>query len=463
MERRWQVLVVVSVAVFMASLDLFIVNIAFPEIRREFAGTAIAELSWVLNAYAIVFAALLVPAGRLADRVGRRRGFLTGLVLFLAGSALCGTAPSVETLVAARVLQATGAALLLPTSLALLLPEFPPAQRAAAIGVWAAVGGIAAAAGPPIGGLLVELDWRLVFLVNLPVGLLAGAFAVRVLRESREPAAGRLPDLVGTVLLAAGIGVVTLGLVEAPDRGWGSGATLAALAAGAALLAAFLARSARHPAPVVELDMLRVRSFAMASLAAVLFSAAFGAMLLANVLFMTGVWGDTVLEAGLSLSAGPVMAAVTAVLAGRAAARVGQHALTGTGCLLFAAGSAWWLWQLDASAGYAGGMLPGLLITGVGVGLTLPSLSSAAASSLPAGRFATGAAVLTMARQLGTVLGVAVLVALIGTPGADAAPFEDGYALMVLAATLGAGAGFAIGPLGAPAPSPSPAPQPVAA
>ena len=142
MPRRWQVLTVVSIAVFMASLDLFIVNIAFPDIQRDFSGAGVASVSWVLNAYAIVFAALLVPAGRFADRVGRRRAFIGGVLLFVLGSLLCGAAPSVATLVAARVIQAAGAAFLLPTSLALLLPEFPPQQRAAAIGVWAAVGGL---------------------------------------------------------------------------------------------------------------------------------------------------------------------------------------------------------------------------------------------------------------------------------------------------------------------------------
>src|SRR5213080_1514209 len=200
LAHRWHVLIVVSLAVFMASLDLFIVNIAFPAIERDFGGTSLASLSWVLNAYAIVFAALLVPAGRTADRLGRKRSFIAGLVLFTLASALCAAAPNVELLVAARVLQAIGAASLFPTSLALLLPEFPAEQRRTAVSIWAAVGGVAAAAGPPIGGLLVQASWELVFLVNVPIGMTLLVFAVRTLSEAREPAGTPRPDLGGAAL-----------------------------------------------------------------------------------------------------------------------------------------------------------------------------------------------------------------------------------------------------------------------
>ncbi|HEX2084265.1 MAG TPA: DHA2 family efflux MFS transporter permease subunit [Solirubrobacteraceae bacterium] len=452
MQPRWKVLLVVSVAVFMASLDLFIVNIAFPEIARDFGGADVADLSWVLNAYAIVFAALLVAAGRLADRVGRRRGFLAGLLLFLAGSALSGAAPSLETLIAARVLQATGAAVLLPTSLALLLPEFRAEERATAIGIWAAVGGIAAAAGPPIGGLLVEGSWRLVFLVNVPIGLVTLALGVRVLRESRDEDA-RWPDWTGAAVLSVAVGSLALGLVKAPEWGWGDTRTLAAFAVAAAGLAWFWSRTASHPSPVVDRDMLRVRSFALANVAALLFFVAFAAMLLAGVLFMTGVWGDSVLRAGLQLAPGPLMAAVFAASAGRAAERVGQRTLAGAGAAVFAAGTLWWLWQLDADATYAAGMLPGMLVTGVGVGLVLPSLASAAAASLPPTRFATGSAVFSMSRQLGSVLGVAVLVAILGT---DTAHFDAAWAFMSAAAALASLAAFAIGPVRVAVPLPRP-------
>jgi EmrB/QacA subfamily drug resistance transporter len=449
MERRWKVLVVVSGAVFMVSLDLFIVNIAFPDIGRDFSDADLGGLSWVLNAYAIVFAALLVPAGRIADRAGRRRAFLGGLIAFVAASAACAAAPSVEVLVAARVAQAAAAAFLLPTSLALLLPEFPPEKRAAAIGVWAAVGGVAAAAGPPVGGLLVELSWRWVFIVNVPFGLAAAYAGVRVLHETRDADALR-PDLLGTILLACAVGLLALGLVKAPDWGWGDERVIGSLAAAVLGLAAFLRRSARHPAPVVDLPMLRVRSFAMANAAALLFTAGFAAMLLTSVLFLTRVWGEPVLEAGLAIAPGPIMAAVFAVPAGRLADRAGHRTLAAAGCLVFALGSAWWAWQVGATEHYASEFLPGLLLTGVGVGLTLPTLASAAAAALPPARFATGSAVLSMSRQLGAVLGVAILVAVLGEPSPAEAPaaFDDAWAFIALAAAAGALAGAAIGRVG---------------
>lgn len=446
MERRWKVLAVVSVAVFVVGLDMFIVNIAFPRIERDFSGSSVASISWVLNAYAIVLAALMVPAGRVADRLGRRRGFLIGLVVFTAGSALCGAAPSVPALVAARVIQAAGAAFLLPTALALLLPEFAPAERPMAIGIWSAVGGVAAAAGPPVGGLLVHVSWRLVFLVNLPVGAIALVYAIRLLHESRADGDAR-PDLLGGLLLMLAIGLLALGLVKAPDWGWSSPATLVSLLGAVAGIGAFWWRCHVHPSPIVDPAMLRVRSFALASGASVLFSAAFAAMLLGNVLFLTGVWHYSVLHAGVALVPGPGMAALTATPGGRLAGRIGQRATAAAGITLFALGGVWWLWHLGTTPAYATELLPGQLMTGTGVGLTLPSLASAAAASLPPARFATGSAVFTMTRQIGFALGVSVLVAVLGSSrsGDVIATFRGGWLFMVIASLTGAGLAAAMG------------------
>jgi EmrB/QacA subfamily drug resistance transporter len=446
MPRRWKVLTLVSIGVFMVSLDLFIVNVAFPKIEANFHGSSISSVSWVLNAYAIVLAALMVSAGRLADRHGRRRAFLVGLLVFVVGSALCGAAPSVGALVGARVIQAMGAALLLPTSLALLLPEFEPIERPAAIGVWAAIGGLAAAAGPPIGGLLVQVSWRLVFLVNVPVGLIAIAYGLRLLRESRDER-GERPDMLGSALIVLAIGVLALGLIKAPAWGWGSARTIATFAVAVLGLSAFWGRCLTHRSPVVDPAMLRVRSFTAANLASLLFSAGFAAFLLGNVLFMTTVWHRSVLIAGLALAPGPATAATFAAMSGRYINRFGQRTLSALGVALFGMGCLWWRLRVGEAPDYLAEMLPGLLITGVGGGLVLPSLASAASSSLPPERFATGSAVFTMTRQVGFVLGVSILVAFLGTPSRvdPVVAFDRGWAFMIVASALGLLAALLIG------------------
>jgi len=460
MQRKWRVALIVCVGVFMASLDLFIVNIAFPDIARDFPGSSLGALSWILSAYAIVFAALLVPAGRWADAFGRRRAFLLGLAVFVAASAACALAPSVGVLVGARVAQAAGAALMLPTSLGLMLPEFGPAERPAAIGLWAATGGVAAAAGPPVGGLLVALDWRLVFLVNVPIGLAGLVLGARVLAERRE-AHARRPDVLGAAGLAVAVGALVVAIVEGQGWGWGSAPVLALLALAAVLLPAVWRRSGRHPAPVADPAMLRVRTFALAAGASVLFFAGFGAMLLGGVLFLTTVWGESVLAAGLMLAPGPVMAALFSVPSARLGARVGYRIPGVLGAALFAAGAAWWIVRAGEAPAYASTFLPGMVVGGAGVGLVIPTLTGAGASSLPPERFATGIAVLTMGRQIGAALGVAVLVAVLGEAPSSAADF-DGAWIITLAGALSAGLVLlAVGP---PARTSAPAePEPAAA
>jgi EmrB/QacA subfamily drug resistance transporter len=418
MAHRWKVLAVTSIGLFMASLDLFIVNIAFPDLSRSFDDASLSSLSWVLNGYAIVFAALLVPAGRIADRIGRKRVFIGGLLLFSAASALCAVAPSIPFLVGARVLQAVGAAMMIPTTLGLLLPAFPAEQRPVAIGIWSAVSGVAAALGPPIGGLLVQLSWHWIFLVNVPIGLLTAFAAIRILDEAREPEDGR-PDLLGAAMLALGIGLLTLGIVEGPAWSWTDGRVLGSFVAAILLVAAFLYRSANHHAPVIELPLLRVRSFALANLATLVFFMGFGAMLLSGVLLLTEVWGWSALRAGFALSPGPLMAAIFAAPSGKLGARIGQRPVATLGALLFAGSFAFDLAAIGPHPEYVTTFLPAFMLGGIGVGLTLGTLPAAATASLPPGRFATGSAVFGMARQLGSAIGVAVLVALVDSAGGD--------------------------------------------
>ncbi len=445
MQRKWRVSIIVVAGVFMSSLDLFIVNIAFPSIAEHFGGASVSSLSWVLSAYAIVFAALLVPAGRWADAFGRKRAFLLGLGVFVAASAACAAAPSVGALVAARVVQAVGGALMLPTSLGLMLPEFEPGKRHVAIGLWAASGGIAAAAGPPLGGLLVKADWRLVFLVNIPFGLAALAAGVRTLRERREQDPGR-PDVLGAAILIVAVGALVVAIVKGQEWGWSSTAVIALLATPALLLPALWRRSLHHPTPVIEPAMLRVRRFGIAVGASIVFFAGFGAMLLSGVLFLTGVWHEDVLTAGLMLFPGPAMATLFSIPSARLGARFGYR-LPGTiGALLFAAGSVWYITQTGDQPAFASEFLPGNVVTGIGVGLVIPTLTGAGASSLAPERFATGAAVLTMGRQIGAALGVALLVAVLGTGGSSAADFHSTWLITVIAGLVTGAAMFAIGP-----------------
>jgi NTE family protein len=245
---------------FMAFVDHTVVGVAFPNLLRSFPDAGLSTLSWVISAYNIVFAAFLIPAGRVADLLGRRRVFSAGIVLFTIASALCAAAPTVELLIAARAVQAIGAAIIVPASLALVLHAFPGEQRAKGIAAWSASAALAAGLGPSIGGLLIEASsWRLVFLVNVPVGIAAWRFAARGLVESRAPGRRAVPDLAGTLLLIVAIAALALGLVQSGEWGWTSGGVLGAFAAA---VAAGLVRTSfglASRAPVVDLGLLRDR------------------------------------------------------------------------------------------------------------------------------------------------------------------------------------------------------------
>ena len=441
-ERSRPVLtaLIVLTGVFLSSLDLFIVNIAFPSISTSFHGESLSSLSWVLSAYTIVFAAALVPAGRWADRAGRKKAFLIGLAIFTASSALCALAPSLDLLVAARVLQATGGALMLPTSLGLLLPAFGPERKGAAIGLWSAVGGAAAAFGPPIGGLLVQVSWRWVFLVNLPFSVLALVFGIRALREVRDPAAHKA-DLLGAVLLSVAVASLVAAIVEGSDWGWLSARIVGAFALVVGSGAWLVVRSFRYPNPIIEPAVIRHRAVALADVSSLAFFSGFGALVLGGVLFLTGVWHESILRAGFMIAPGPLLAALTALPAGLLGARVGHRAVGTVGSLLFAAGGLWWITHAGAVPDWAGAYLPGSIVSGIGVGLMLPSLGGAATAPLPPQRFATGSALYAMTRQIGIALGVAGLVAILGTAtGASAVTAFHHAWIFMMACGLLAGA-----------------------
>ena len=433
-------LAIVCAGVVLASLDLFIVNVALPDIARDFGHASLGELSWVLNGYAITYAALLVFFGRLADRYRRDRGFLLGVAIFTAASAACAAANGVAMLVAFRVVQAAGAALLTPTSLGLVLASYPPERRGGAVRTWTAMGGLAAALGPVVGGLLVTASWRWVFLVNVPIGVTALLVGWRRLPEvPGHPV--RRPDALGAVLVTAGVAAVTFGLVQGNSWGWESPGTLTALALGAAALGLFALHCARSGNPLISPDLLRIRSFSGASLVALLFSASFGAMLLSIVLWEQNDWHWSALKAGLAIAPGPIMVPLCSFLiAGRLIRRFGPAAVITAGSVIFAGGLAWWAVAIGPQPDYPGSMLGGMLLTGAGVGLTLPTIMATAAGSLPPHSFATGSAVVNMIRQIGLAVGVAILVAVLGSPVSPAqrlSGFERGWWVAAAIAVAG--------------------------
>jgi MFS family permease len=346
-------------------------------------------------------------------------------------------------------LQAVGAAALTPTSLGLLLAATPAAGRVRAVRIWAAIGALAAAAGPVVGGLLVQASWRWVFIVNVPVGLLGLVAARRYVPDSRDATVTRIPDLFGALLIAVGIGALALGLVKGPDWGWSSFNDVLTFAVAVIGIVGFWLRSSRHLLPVVEPALLRVRAFAWANVTAVLFSVAFAGGLLAAVLWLQDVWGWSALRTGLAIAPGPLMVPVFAAVSQRIAHRVRVGHLAAVGCALFAAGTVLVAVSAGAQPSYVTEFLPGWLIGGIGVGFAFPTIISAATADLPPDRAATGSAVVTMARQIGLTLGVSVFVAVLGAPtgfGELHAAFQDAWWVIAGVALLGAVTAFGMTP-----------------
>jgi len=424
-----------SIAAFMAFLDATIVNIAFPNIELSFRGVSPSWLSWVLNGYNIVFAALLIPAGQLADVVGRKLLFQLGLALFTVTSLLCAAAPDAPLLIALRIVQALGAALLVPAGLGLVLGVLPAERRVAGVAILGAAAAVAAAIGPSLGGFLVTASsWRLVFLVNGPLGVVAFGVAAATLREQRP--GGRRPDLSATVLLIAAVGLLALALTQGPSWGWGSWRVLGSIALAAALgLTVRLLRNGEQ-AQVREAP-LRSAFVRKANGATLVFAAAFYGKILNDVLFLTGIWHYSLLDAGAAITPGPLFTAIFAPPAGRLAKRFGLGPIAALGALVYALGCSWYALRAGVHASYLTDWLPGTLLTGLGIALAFPTLTTAAVESLPTALYATGSALNATARQLGGVLGISVVIAIVGQQGLGAT-----HADYVHAWTFGAGAAF---------------------
>jgi NTE family protein len=413
--RPAAVFAVTALAAFMASLDLSIVNIAFPSMARTFAADPRASLAWVVTGYAIAFGSLLVVAGRTADRLGARRVFFAGLAVFCLASAWCGLAPTLALLDAGRVVQGCGAAMMLPASLGLLLAAVTNERRTLAVARWSGVGALAVATGPTLGALLVTAGgWRWVFYVNLPIGLVAWVTGRAVLPAPARDADRAAPDYLGAVLVLCSLGALVLGLTQGPAWGWSSASVLACLGGAVVLGVVFVRRCARHPEPVLDLTLFSSRTFTVANVAMVLYAMGFFAILLCNILFLTADWGYSILAAGLAVTPGPLVVALVAGPAGRLASRVGFRPVLLSGAAIMVAGLALYALRVGPHPDYVAVWLPATLLVGLGIGLTFPVLGATAVSSLTRERFSVGSAVNQTARQVGGSIGIALLVVILG-------------------------------------------------
>jgi EmrB/QacA subfamily drug resistance transporter len=359
------------------------------------------------------------------------------LGLFVAASAACGLAGSVSALVAARVVQALGAALLTPSSLSIVIAAFPAHRRAVAVSVWGAVGALAAAVGPSLGSLVTELaGWPWAFYLNLPLGGLAFWLGGTRLAPTPAGSTRRRLDVPGMALLMLAVGAVALAIVQTESPHWRRGAIAGVAVLGVAAALGFVAWARRSPAPLVDLGLFRHRSYRQVNLATLAFGTAFAMMFLGFFFYLRGVWHYTLSLAGLAVTPGPLLVVPTAILAGRFAQRHGHRPLLLAGSLVYAASGLWFLGVPALAPDYLRHWLPGLLMSGLAVGLVLPSLAAAAVSRLPPEHYAVGSAVNQATRQIGSVLGVALTIAMLGHAGLSRGDFDAFYALHVALALL---------------------------
>jgi EmrB/QacA subfamily drug resistance transporter len=429
MPSYWAVVLTASGANFLAMLDSTVTMLAVPALQRDFPDASLSTLSLVVAAYAVLFAALLAPCGRLADTRGRKRVLLAGIALFTTASLLCALAPNVPLLVAARAVQGIGAAVMVPASLSVLLLDTPAQRRMMSISLLSAAGAVAAAVGPSLGGLLVEaFSWHAVFLINLPLGIVLIVAGARVLRPA--PATGGIPDPLGTILLGLGIAGLTVGITNGTTWTWTSVRTLGCLVAAALCLLLAARRSLRHREPALDLALFRSnRVFTSANLVALLYGTVMYTWLLVSVLFLTDIWRYTELEAGLAQTPGALAAAVAAVVMGRRygprfSAVVGMtaHALVPVILFVF----------LTEDSAFLALWLPCSLLVGFGVGATLTAAMTAGAMSAPPTRFASVSALNQTARQVGAALGAAAVATILASAETDLSSYVDVYVFCLI-------------------------------
>lgn len=447
-DRRRSRLVFISTALgaFLVTANVSTMNVAFPDLARTFPLSSRGELTWVLNAYTISFAALLIPAGRLADRFGRRQMFMAGLGMFAASSVLVGVAPEFSLVIAARVAQGVAGALIAPSSLGLLLAGTDESARMATVAKWGAVTALGVATGPSIGAFIVDsMGWRWAFLLLPPFCLLAYVVGRGCLPRSATDRDAPLPDVLGATMLAGSMALLAFAIVQIRPWGWGSSGVAISVGASAGLFIVTLMRGRGHVAPALPTHLFALRSLSFANVATMLQAGGMSASMLVNILWLTEGWGYSITEAGLATAPLPIMVAFMAPAVGRLGSRYGVRVFAIPGSFAWALGLLLFALFVTSEPNFLALWLPASAIMAVGVATTFPIVSAAAVSEVGPADFAVAGAINQIGRQVGATVGVAALVTLVGDSG-DLASFRQAWIYAAAMGPVSAIAVFFIGP-----------------
>ena len=440
-NRKWWTLAAVAFGLFMIMLDNTVVNVALPSIERDLH-ISISQLEWIVTSYALVFAALLITGGKLADLLGRRKIFVVGLAVFSLSSLACGLAPSAGFLIGARAVQGVGAALMNPATLSIITATFPPKQRGQAIGIWAGVSALALAIGPLAGGLIVDnIGWNWIFFINVPVGVLGIVVSQFFITESRDTSHEQSVDFPGLVTSAGALFALSYALIEGNQRGWSSAEILGLLAGAAVLLAAFIVLESRQRLPMLDLSLFRISSFVGANVVALLVSLGMFGVFFYISLYVQNILGYSPTKAGAVFLPMTILIILIAPIAGKLSDRIGGRWLMGGGMTLL--GISLLFYQRVGLHSTFWTLLPSLVLGGVGMALTMSPMTSVAMGSVPVDKAGVGSGVLNSFRQVGGSLGIAVMGAILAAylhagPGTQLAKqqYVDGLHAALLVSAL---------------------------
>ena len=439
------VLATLALANVMSVMDLFIVNVALRTIGSHLHHS-LSDVAWVLSAYALFFGALLIPAGRFSDKIGRKGVFVLGLVVFTIASLACAISPDLWLLIVFRCVQAIGAAMLIPSSLALVLTTMPPARVKQSVRLWAVSSAAAGAIGPVIGGLLTSLSWRWIFLINLPIGIAAITVAVKMIPHFLHDFSTKMPDLVGTVMVILATSAISFGLINGHTWGWENGRIIASWAVAVVAAIGFVISTRRAPVPVIDPQMFRSRVFSAANVTIVLGGTILGMQLLGLSLFLQQAWHWSTTDTGLAIAPGPVVILMASFAAQKLNDKLPVGLVVASGFGIIAAGEILMVLLLKGGGhSYAADILPAWFLIGIGFGFSVPTVIGSATTDLPAKLSATGSAVVNSGRQIGGVFGTTIVVLILGKAATTGDPTQFDHLWWVAAAACAAAAVTSLG------------------